>query len=244
MSWHEMFVKNKKPLVVIIGDSKGTSLASHFVQHFSGSRIQSITMPDKTVPPLDAGESIEQNWSRNRSAVLIGFQSPPEDDEDRVALTVLQSYAGGLGKFSEEIRDRKGLAFGITLEYNPLLRGSSMIAAAATSPGSEDAVLKSLQEEIRHIADGPILYRDYRAAVNAAVGAHLIRCQSRFLQIMDVAGNILAGKSIEEYQSFPARLQAVKQEDLESAAQRIFAMDKAVVLRLKGQKPPMDLPRE
>jgi predicted Zn-dependent peptidase len=70
--------------------------------------------------------------------------------------------------------------------------------------------------------------------VNSAVGAFWIHSQEHFEQIEDVVNHLLAGKGIEEYQKLPARLQDVRLEDLKETAQRVFNMDKAVILLMQG----------
>jgi predicted Zn-dependent peptidase len=110
-----------------------------------------------------------------------------------------------------------------------------MIASAAAHPGSEDMVLKALREAMQRVAANPIVYRDFRSALNAAVGAYGLRNQARSAQIADLVENVLAGKGIDGYRNFASGLQEVKEEDLQEVAQRIFRMDQAVILRVHGR---------
>jgi zinc protease len=233
--WYDAHVKNRKPVVVAIGDTKGTSLASTFVQRFSGSRIQASKLPEGFTKPLEKGESAEQNWDRDESLILVGFQAPPEDDEDGYAVAVLQNLTGDPGRLSQELRDRLGAAHQVFVDYQPRLRGGSFMIRVAMSPDREEEVFKSLRIEIEKICSDPIPYRDFRSAVNEAVGALAIEQQARLVQIRDITQNVLAGKGIEGYKNYSAGLQSVSEEDLKTAAQRIFNMDKAVILRMHGR---------
>jgi len=91
-SWYEAYVRNRTPVVVVIGDTKGTSLASIFVRNFSGSRFQSAKLTQKFAKPVEKGHSGDQNWDRKESLIFVGFQAPPEDDEDASAVSVLQDF--------------------------------------------------------------------------------------------------------------------------------------------------------
>jgi predicted Zn-dependent peptidase len=233
-SWYDMYVKNRKPIVVAIGDTNGTALASYFVKDFSGSRFQETRISGETVKPLEKGMSIEETWSRNESLILIGFQAPSFDDEGKLAARVLQSYAGNTGRFSQEIVDRLGFAFQWEVDYSPRLRGGSMIMSAAVNPENGEAGLKAIREEIKRMTDNPIPFQDYKSALNEAVGAIGIRDQVRNTQITGLAWNILAGKSLEEYQNSQNRLKEVKEEDVKGVARKIFNLDKAVILQLRG----------
>jgi zinc protease len=235
-AWYESNVKNRKPVVTLIGDTQGTSLALVFVQRFSGSRFQETKIPEEFVKPLEEGRTEEQKWDRSESLILVGFQAPPEDDEDRYAATVIQGYAGNPGRLSQELRDRLGAAYAVSVSYSPRLRGGSLIIRAAANPESADVLLSAVREEIQRIRSSPITYRDFRSAINEAVGGYAIRQQARSAQISDITENALAGKGIEEYRNFPSGLQDVNEPDLKAVVQRIFKMDRAVVLLMRGKQ--------
>ena len=235
LGWYNEYVKNRKPFVVIIGDTKGTSLALHFVKEFSGSRMQDVKIPEAWVKPLAKGEVIEQSWKKSQSLIFIGFQAPPVDDEDGYAVTVLENLAGNLGRLSQEIRYKLGAAHEVSVRYEPRLRGGSLIACATTNSENEAMVLKAIREELLRIAAGPNTYRDCRSAINAAVGMYGILNQDRSEQIRKIVVHLMAGKGIGGFQDFPAALQNVNEDDLSEIATRIFQMDKAVVVRMHGQ---------
>jgi zinc protease len=230
--WYEKYIKDRKPVVAIVGDCEGTNLADYFGRHFSGSRFQETELAEKYPEPLEKKESIETAWDRNLSLVSIGFQAPPTGDPDRYAAEVLQSDLGNSGKIYHEIMERLGMAHILSLYYEPRLRAGSFIAYAVVSPGNEEAVLGALEKEFQRTATGVYGYRDYRSAVNTAVGAFQLRQQIPLLQIMDVTQNILAGEGIEGYRSFQTKLKSVPVEDLESTAERIFKTEREVSLRI------------
>jgi len=233
--WYDAYVKNRKPIVVAIGDAKGTNLALHFVKHFSGSRMQSTEIPDEYVPPLAKGELLEESWENSQSIIFIGFQAPPEDDEDGYATTVLRSHAGELGRFAQELRDRAGTAFKISAVYDPRLRGGSFILRAAANPGCDEEVLASLRKEIQGMIADPVPMLDLRSALNAAASAYNIKNQIRSRQIEDIVESVLAGRGIDVYESFTARLKDVREDEFRGVARRILDLDKAVILHLHGK---------
>ncbi len=235
-AWYQNEIKNKKPLIVILGDTQGTTLAGYFVKTVSGSRFQEVKIPEDFVKPLEQKVALEQNWDKNLSAVLVGFQAPPQGDEDSFTVAVLQSYfSGSGGKLPIEIVDKQGLACRITMRYEPELRGGSVVVSAATSSANEEKVLKAVEEEFNRFFANPVLYRDFRSAINTTNGSYWIGRQSRFAQIVALVENILSGKGLEEYQAYPVHIQDVKQDDLQEVARRIFKMDKAVILRVHGR---------
>jgi zinc protease len=236
-AWYDSYVKNRKPVVVIVGDTEGTSLASYIGRHFRGSRFLETAIPDAYAEPSEERETIEKSWDRSSSLVSIGFQAPPVRDIDRYAADVLQSYFGNMGGMYREIRENMGYSSEIYVSYEPRLRGGSFLAYAVTSPDSEEQVIEAFEREFRHFVDRPIAYLDYRSAVNTAVGSYHIRQQSPFAEIVDVSMNALAGESIEEYRSYQTKLQSVYEGDLKEVAERFFRAEKAVLLRIHGKGP-------
>jgi zinc protease len=235
-AWYQSEVKNKKPLVILLGDTQGTSLAGYFVKNFSGSRFQDVKLPESFAKPLEQKVLVEQNWDKNESLVLLGFQAPPEGDEDSFPVAVLQSHMSGSGgKLPVEICDKQGLAYKVSMEYRRGIRGGSVVVSAATSPANEEKVVKAVEEEFSRLFNNPMLYRDYRSAVNSALGVYWIGQQVRYSQITAMVENVLSGKGIDESQAYPTHIQDVKQDDLQETARRVFNLEKSATLRLHGR---------
>ncbi len=232
--WHGTHIKNRTPLVVIVGDSEGTSLASYFVKHYSGSRFRESALPQAHAQALEAQEAIEGEWADDRSIVLLGFQAPLYGDSDRPVTEVLRRYLekNQAGMLQDGAQVQK-----IIVSYAPRLRSGSFIAYAVVHPGSEDKAQEAMERELRDSATGPYASREYRSAVNAAVGDFQLRQQEPFLQITDVAMHVLAGNGIEGYRSFQSRLKAVREEEIRDAAEGIITLERAVSLRIYGKEP-------
>jgi zinc protease len=232
--WHESHVRNRKPIAALIGDTKGTGLASIFVQNFSGSRMQDVKLPEEYAKSLEKGKSIDQKWSRSESLIFVGFHAPPEDDEDGYSIRLFEGYTGDPGLFFQELRDGLGIAHRVSVAYQPRLRGGSVVVRVATDPDNTDKVLNALREAIQRVRAGPIPFRDFRSAVNETAGTYAIRQQDRAAQIEDIAINAMAGKGIEGFQNFATALQEVREEDFRSVAQRVFDLGKAVFVVMRG----------
>jgi zinc protease len=233
--WHSEYVNNRKPFVVIIGDTKGTSLAKEFVQHFSGSRMRDAVKPEEWTKPLEKSVTVEQDWKKNQSLILIGFQAPPVDDEDVYAASVLANLIGYSDRLPEETREKVAAAQNISIKYKARLRGGSLIACATVEPDNEEDVSDALKQEMLWVVTGPNTYRDIRSAINAAVGVYEIQNQARGEQIRRITENLLAGKGIDGYLNFPTEVRRVDEEELSDAARRILNMEKAVIVRVHGQ---------
>lgn len=237
-AWYKLNVEDRRPMVVIVGDTQGSSLAGYFVQHFSGSRFEDVTLPEGFPKPLAKKSAVEAHGSGSASLVMVGFQAPPEEDEDSFPMIVFQSYASGLaGRLTTPIQDRIPSARNVAVSYDPQLRGGSVTISMSVAPADEELSLKVITEELQRTITAQLPYRDYRSAVNATTGGLMIARQALDCQIADMMKSALAGKGVEGFQEYGNRLQDVKQPDLQDVAERILKMDKAITLRIHGKSP-------
>ena len=233
--WHKATVENRKPLVVIIGDTQGTSLARYFVRNFSGSRYQDVKLAEEFAKPLEKRTAVDDSWARSESVIAIGFNAPPGGDEDAAALTVLENYVGGVGgRLAEQLRDQEGLVRTVDVRYQPRLRGGEITVYATTSLDAEEKARQRLEEELRRLVETPIPFKEYRAAVNASVGRYRVEQQRRSTEMSRLVRYLLEERGIEELTERPAKLQAVREEELAQVLQRVFKLDRAAVVRIRG----------
>jgi len=234
LEWHGEYVRNRKPYIVIIGDTRGTSLATHFVKHFSGSRIRESKLPEEWAKSLEKQEIMEQSWKKSKSLILIGFQAPPMDDEDGVVMRVFEKLIGNQDPPSAAVGTDAQTQGTISVHYIPRLRGGSFIVGVSGSPENEDAMLKALKEEIEQAVSGPHTYREVRSAASAAAGEFRIKSQKRSEQIQQVMALLLTGRGVDSLLSLPEELQMIAAEDLAEIAPKVLDRNKSVIVRLHG----------
>jgi zinc protease len=233
-AWYDTSIHNRKPVVLIVGDTQGTSLAGFFVRRFSGARFQDVKMPEAFAGAGDRKKSnIEEKPSGSASAALIGFLAPPAGDEDSYAMMVLQAHLSGpVGLLSENLRSKPGAAGCASSVYVPRANGGTAVLFAFAEPGMEGKLADALDADVRGLLGQPMPYKDYRSAVNSAVGRYWIGQQDRTDRILSLATAIVSGQPFDEILDYAVRLQQVGEEDLEDVARRILNLDKSVVLRM------------
>jgi zinc protease len=235
-AWYKSQVQERKPVVVIIGDTQGTNLARYFVRNFSGSRYQDVKLPENFPKPIEKKGRLTGECAGNQSVAMIGFPAPPDGDEDAFALEVLQSYASGPGgRLAEQLKERHGLMHNVSMNYSPRLRGGLIAIYSRTRTEDVEKSLKGLEEEISKLSDTPVSYKEYRSAVNSAVGSYSVNQQLRPTQISTLVRHILNGTGIEGMNQHVSQLQAVKQEDLQEIARRFLKIDRSVTVDPQGK---------
>jgi zinc protease len=236
-AWYDASIHNRKPVVLIVGDTQGTSLAGFFVRRFSGARFQDVKIPEAFAGAGDRKKSnIEEGPSGSASAALIGFLAPPAGDEDSYAMMVLQAHiSGSVGLLNESLRNKPGSGGCASSIYVPRARGGNAVLFAVAAPGMEGKLADALEADVHGILEQPMLYKDYRSAVNSAVGRYWIGQQDRADRVLSLATSIIAGQPFDEILDCVVRLQQVGEEDLQDVAHRILNLDKAVVIRMPAR---------
>jgi zinc protease len=234
--WYSRTVHNRKPIVVIIGDTQGTALAGFFVRRFSGTRFLDSKIPESFPKPVEAALQWEEKCEAGPDIVQIGFQAPPEGDEDSYPLEVLQNLMNGEGgRLTEQLRDLQGLAIDTFFQYQARAKGGRIIAGLYASPEKGGKAVESAKAELAKFIDSPLSYREFRAAVNGAVADYWYSQQNRDEQIMELARSLVAGHGLDTVLAHVARLQDVKQEDLPELARRLLNPGRSITVHLVGK---------
>ena len=237
-NWYEENVRNVKPFITIIGNTEGTSLAAWFVSEFSGSRMKE--RKSIVALPWPAGKTETPNYSGDApfSAILLGFPAPSAGDTDVYGTLVLKDYLENYLRETEgtakEIPERAFSGRRITCVYRPLLSGGNFVISATVKPGEEARGLEILRKEVARLVAQPLSYADFHTAQALAAGSYMTGNQTRRAQIENLTKNLLAGRSLEEYQNFSRNIEQVGEEDFTELMRRILDMNKAVTVVVHG----------
>jgi predicted Zn-dependent peptidase len=178
----------------------------------------------------------EESRPGGEAQVLAAFVAPPAGDEDEYAMRLVEELATGPnGALDAELRERQHAVEAVALEYRPRLRGGSVLVRTRVRPGDEERAVPALEAALRKLGSGDLLYRDYRTAVNRAVARYWIEQQSHAAQVAAMMAFALQGSGVDEITSYPARLQAVRPEDVGPLAARILVVDRAVISRVHAR---------
>ncbi|MBM3789898.1 MAG: insulinase family protein [Acidobacteria bacterium] len=233
--WYDRTVRMFKPIVVIVGDTRGTSLAEYFVENFSGSRYRDSSLPESYAAPVEADATDIADWGLGQTMAASGFQTAPWGDEDSAAVEVLLHYAREEARrFFPAIEEGQPFALSVATESEAWARGGYATVTVLAAPGAADKALARMKSWVEELRDGRMSYRDFRSARNSAVMAFHIRRQSRVGQIRDLAQSILSGRGQEHLEDWATRIGEVTMEDLPEVARRFLAAGKTVYRVRRG----------
>jgi zinc protease len=221
--WFKENITQIKPVVVMVGDIRGTSVVEEFARDFSGSRFKEKSAPKRALAPLEGVRERTEQREVKQTATALGFNGPAFSDRDSEVLDVIRNMVSGMGgRFFEELRDRQGLAYTVTVLSEKNRLGGAIYAYIATSPENAQRAQSGLLNQFARFMQEPIRDEEYYRALNATIGSHLIALQSRRAYLNEVARYVLFGIEVEELNDYPARIKSITIEDIKSAARKYF----------------------
>jgi zinc protease len=228
-AWHAKTVKRQFPLVVIVGDTDGSSLVSRIfsegLKRNDLDKTIKANLPNSYATPDD---KVEQR-SRQSSQLATGFRSPqipPEKQNDLLALTMLGTMASS-GKVIEELRDKQSLTDSVFLISDQRLASGVFLAQIATLPENEQRARESLQAALQSMAAAQPSDDEFEQARNAEIGRYAITLQDHNARTLEYARAVIFGRKAADVESQPDLIRAVKKTDIKRVAESIVKPDMA-----------------
>ena len=182
-----------------------------------------------------AAEAIESR-RRQQTAQIVGFPTPGLVSPERFALDLVQAITSGLGgRFFEEVRGKRGLAYAVHAFNYHRISGGAFAVYLATSPGDEAEARKVLFREIAHLRqDGP-RREEVERAVRYLQGRHSIALQGNVSRAVRYVDAEVRGPGVEGVLGYPERIAAVGGEDVSDAIWRYLDPDHCAMGVLRGE---------
>jgi zinc protease len=233
--WHEERVRRGPTLIGIVGDFDPDEMAAvaaaEFASLVSSARI-SIAAP---VWP-DASRREVESRDKAQTAMALTFPGPAREDPARFAAHLIATMASGLGgRFFDELREKRSLAYTVHAFASERLLAGMFIAYIATSPAREDEARAGLLGEFEKLRSAPVGADELARAQTYTIGTHAIRQQSGASVLADVIDAWQFGRGLEEIDEFESRVLAVTPAEIQALAQRYFDPSRVVEGIIRGR---------
>lgn len=244
-AFHRRYYTAANAVVAIVGDldrPAAEQLANALV---GGLPKGEPMLPPPPVPPLAANPTIRIPHPSSQSHILIGQLGVSRADPDYYALYLGNHVLGGNGlvsQLSQEIREKRGLAYGAYSAFSPMRQTGPFLINLQTRNDQADTALQVAQTTLRQFsADGPDPQMLEEARQNITGGFAL-----------DLAGNgklanylgLIAfyGLPLDYLQTFIVTMNGITLEQVKTAWQRHIQPDRQIVVIVGGGQNAPTLP--
>lgn len=232
--WHAVSALAAPGVLVFVGDLDPDEMASIAARYFGGLRaeagkeIGAPSWPARTIVCADERDKAQ-------TALAMLFPGPSRTDPARFAAALIASVASGLGgRFFDELRDRRSLAY--TVMAAPVVRrhAGAFAAYIATSPEKEDEARDGLLAEFAKLREQPVTSNELDQAKTYALGTWAIRRESASAVMGDIADAWLFGSSLRELAEFESGVRGVTAQSMLELARRYFDPERRVEGIVRG----------
>lgn len=237
VKWHRLTVRPANMVIAAVGDIGGgeaTDLAGNaiadWIQEGHGGKDPGQLLP------WGAAEAVESR-RRKQTAQVVGFPTPGLQTPERFPLDLVQSVTSGLGgRFFEEIRGKRGLAYTVHAFNYHRVGGGAFAVYLATAPRDEAEARRVLFQEIARLRrEGP-RREEVDRAVRFARGVHAIAMQGNASRAFRYADAEVRGIGFEAVQTYPDEVARVGYEDVTDAIWRYLDPDRCALGILRGDQ--------
>ncbi len=221
-AWHAATVAGSAWAIAVVGDVDPAEAAAVVAAAFGGLRMAEL--PALPAPAWPDGVVVNaESRDKRQTALAVLFPGAARRDPRRTAAGLLAGIASGLGgRFFDELRDRRSLAYTVHAFTAPRLLAGTFGAYIATSPGREDEAREGLLAEFAALAADGVTPDELARAQTYALGTHAIARQGGGAVLGDVLDAWQAGEGLGELDAFEARVRAVTTDDVRAFAAEHF----------------------
>ncbi|WP_284336865.1 M16 family metallopeptidase [Comamonas sp. NoAH] len=191
------------------------------------------------VPALEAARDIRIPFQSAQAQVLIGQPGIKRNDPDFMALLVGNHILGGGGLVSrlmEEVREKRGLTYGISSDFAPGLHAGAFTISLQTRPDQAEQARQVVQETLAmFVAEGPT-EKELRDAKDNLIGSFALRIDSNRKLLANVANIAWNDLPLDYLDHWTAKVEALTVEDVRSAMQRAIQPVRMVTVVLGEKK--------
>ena len=222
-SWQATLVKDRM-FVGVVGDITADELGP-MLDRLLGD------LPDATLP-LPAAASYKMtggveviDYATPQSIALFGHQGITQDDPDYFAAFILNEAVGG-GNFAsrlmEEVREKRGLTYGIGTSLLPLDYGQLIVGQVASANDKMSETVKVVQDVWADIATNGLTDTELADTKTYLTGAYPLRFDGNARIAGQLMGMQMNGFPIDYVKTRNAKIEAVTTEDIRRVAKRLF----------------------
>jgi zinc protease len=168
-------------IVAVVGDISPEELAALLDRAFAGlpEKSQPFALAEAAV--AGAGQVSVRRLPFPQSVVMFGHEGLKREDPDFYAATVLNHVLGGGGFSSRlyaEVREKRGLAYGIYTYLSPFDRGALYLGNVGTQNARVKETIDIVRAEWKRMAEGGMTQAELDAAITYLTGSWPLRFAS------------------------------------------------------------------
>ncbi len=234
-AWHRREVLHGAPWLIVVGDVDPDDVAARAEVELAA--IAAAEAGSEPARPLWPGEPVRriERREREQTALVLGFPGAARGDAAIYPLQVLANALSGLGgRFFDELRERRSLAYSVSVYPVTRWLGGAFVAYVATSPEKEEDVRRALLEGFERLAEEGLDADELERSKRYTIGAWQIRNQTNAAHLGALSDALLLGAGLDDLAHLEERIEAVTRDEVRDALRACFDPDRLVEGIVRG----------
>jgi zinc protease len=218
--------------IAVVGDIDAVSLAGLLDRTF-GALPEGPEEPPVTRLTEISGPSLKV-IGRNipQSIIVFGHRGIFRDDPDFIPAYVMAEILGGSGfdsRFTEEVREKRGLTYGVGADLVPLRQAGLYLGSLGTRNEKAGEALALVKDVMRKMAEQGPTAQELQEAKTYLTGSYALRFDSSSKIANQLLGIQQQGLDIGYVDRRNSLIEALTLEQLKAQARRILRPDELIV---------------
>jgi zinc protease len=166
---------------------------------------------------------------KSQADIALGFKAIPRRHADFYALSQATLVVGGfglMGRLGANVRDRQGLAYGISARMSETFGDGPWVVHAGVSPAHVERAVASILDELRHLQDEPVTDPELADVQSYLVGVLPVRLETNDGVAATLNHIEVHGLGDDYLDRYPDLVRSVTREAVQRAAQEHLTTDR------------------
>ncbi|MBF0110342.1 MAG: insulinase family protein [Magnetococcales bacterium] len=224
--FHVLSFRAPQMVIAVAGDVTEETLGPLLERHFGGVDVRpSLHGAIPETGTLASGGTVHLEMDSPQTAIQMGMIAMDREDADYYPMVVLNQILGGPGltsRLNEEIREKRGLTYGIHSHFAPLEKRGPLTISMKTRTEATAQSIGLIHEAMRLLAreggDADELSDVKRYLVESfALNLDTLKKQAATWSLVGYYR-----RGIDYLRRWPERIEAVGREDIQRVARRVL----------------------
>ena len=188
----------------------------------------------RTAPPEQAPISLEEGRPIQQAHIVLGGRGMHVHDDERVALSVLNTILGGgmSSRLNQNIREKYGYCYNIYSFVNLHSDTGDFGVYMGTDPRKVDRAFKLIRREFDRLIDRPISKTELQRAKSQSKGAIMLGLENMSSRMMRIGRQELYYGRYYTLDEIIELVEGIRAEDIQTVAARLLDASRFSDIRL------------
>lgn len=224
----EHFEKHFKEATIIVSGNVSDEHQRFMTDVLSPFAFHSLSLPEEVAPaPVIADREIVSKEGSVQSSIRMGKRSIGRSHADYPDVIFLNHILGGYfgSRLMKNIREEKGLSYGISSSVSTMLRGNHIVIGADVNLENVDLTFTEIRNELKRLRTEKIESAELETARNHFIGGLQLEITTSFAHADKIRNILLFDLKPSFYTDMISRIDRITSEDLLEVAQNYFRED-------------------